>query len=109
MGSMDELETSVIERIKRLMATRGMTQTDLANALNMKQYAVSRLLQGSPFPSLSRLKKIAEALDVSLYYLIGVQEPSYRELSPKGAKVADAYQNVDPAIQTVIDRILMID
>ena len=106
---MDQLETSVLERIKSLMKSRGVTQNQLAEALGMKQYGVSRLLQGTPFPSLGRLKEIAEILDVSLYYLIGVQEPSYRELSPETAKIADAYQQADPAIQAVIKRVLMVD
>ena len=103
---MTELESSIVKRIRQSMKTRGMTQEGLAAALNVKQYTISRMLSGSPFPSVEQLSLIAQALDVSLYYLIGVQEESYRELSPEARKVADAYELVDPAIQAVIERVL---
>ena len=66
------------------------------------------MFSGAPFPTLEQLILIAQALDVSLYYLIGVQEESYRELSPETRKVADAYQSADPMAQEIIKRILCL-
>ena len=57
---------------------------------------------------LQQLALIANALDVSLYYLIGIQEESYRELSPETRKVADAYQFADPMVKEIIKRLLVI-
>ena len=66
------------------------------------------MLSGSPFPTVEQLALIANALDVSLYYLIGIQEESYRELSAETRKVADAYQFADPMVKEIIKRLLVI-
>ena len=106
---MTELEQAIVDRIRKCMKTRKVTQIELADAVGVKQYTISRMLNGVPFPSLEQLHSIADRLDVSLYYLIGLQEESYRELSPKAAKVADAYQNASATIQGVIERVLQVD
>jgi|GEM_PF-2268514 len=104
---MSEWEQAVVDRIKKSMKTRGVTQQQLADALGIKQYSVSRMLAGAPFPSAEQLHRIAEILDASLYYLLGVQEESYRELSPKAAKVAEAYSGSSPEVQAIVERILL--
>ena len=50
------------------------TKEELAKSVGVKQYTVSRMLSGSPFPTVEQLALIANALDVSLYCLIGIQE-----------------------------------
>ena len=103
---MTNFEQAVLNRIRQTMKVRKVNQTELAEAIGSRQYSVSRMLSGAPFPSLDQMCKIAERLDVSLYYLLGVQEQSYRELSPEAAKVANAYQSADPIIKAVIERVL---
>lgn len=105
---MTELEITVVNRIRESMKTRHVTQEELASAVGVKQYTISRMLTGAPFPTLEQLTLIAKKLDVSLYYLIGVREESYRELDPDTRVVADAYQSADPTIQEIIKRILSI-
>ena len=105
---MTTLESEIIQRIKKAMDTRLVTQAGLANRIGMRQYQISRLLSGKPFPSIDQLVKIANALDVDLYYLIGIQEASYRELSQDAADVADAYQSSNKTIKEVIKRVLDI-
>ena len=105
---MNEFEAGVVGRIKASMKTRGLTQEELAKSIGVKQYTVSRMLSGSPFPTVEQLALIANALDVSLYYLIGIQEESYRELSTETRKVADAYQFADPMVKEIIKRLLVI-
>lgn len=105
---MTEFETNIAARIKEYMKKRHVTQEALAKAIGVKQYTISRMLIGSPFPSVEQLFGIARALDVSLYFLIGIQEESYRELSPETRKVADAYQSADPMVQEVIKRVLSL-
>ena len=106
--AMTEFESTILQRIKSSMKARRLTQNDLAASLGVKQYTVSRMLSGAPFPSISQIVKIAEKLDVSVYYLIGIQEESYRELTPAAAKVADAYTTSDPVLQAVVERVLCI-
>ena len=103
---MTELESAIVARIRSGMKTRHITQEELAKALGVKQYTVSRMLSGAPFPTVEQLVLISQTLDVSLYYLIGVQEESYRELAPETRHIADAYQSADSMIQEIIKRIL---
>ncbi len=103
---MNEKETAIIERIRSMMKEKGLTQAELADALATKQYNVSRMLSGRPFPSIVELEKIADRLDVSIYYLIGMERRSYREVSQKHIDLIDAYENSSPAVQGVIDKIL---
>ena len=105
---MNEFEAGIVSRIKESMKNRGLTQEELAKSVGVKQYSVSRMLSGSPFPSVEQLACIAKALDVSLYYLIGIQEESYRELAPETRRVADAYQAADPMAKEIIKRILSL-
>lgn len=107
IGTMNELEAGIVLRIKQSMKTRGVTQQNLAEAVGVKQCSISRMLSGTPFPTVTQLVAIASRLDVSLYYLLGVQEESYRELSPEAAKIADAYQNANETVRVIVERILL--
>ena len=103
---MTALESEIAERIKKLMKEHKVTQQVLAESLNIKQYDVSRMLNGKPFPSIDQLETISNFFDVSLYYLLGVHEESYRELTPDTRKVAAAYSDADDTIKAVVKRIL---
>jgi len=57
-----EVVTTIIkERIKR-----GWSQTELAKAVGSRQPVISRLERGEGNPSLSTLRKIAQAFNLSL-------------------------------------------
>lgn len=105
---MDKIEEEISLRIKEMMDKRNVNQSQLAVELGVHQYDVSRMLNGKPFPSISQLKIIASFLDCSLYYLIGIQEESYRELTPDSRKVAKAYSSADKTLKAIINRILDI-
>jgi transcriptional regulator with XRE-family HTH domain len=49
-----------------LRLAKGLTQEDLAKMLNTKQESIARLENGGSLPSLSTMKKLAEALDAEL-------------------------------------------
>ena len=106
---MDKLEEEIVSRIKEMMDRRGVNQSELAKELGVHQYDVSRMLNGKPFPSISQLKLIANYLDSDLYYLIGIQEESHRELTPSARKVALQYITAPEPIKVVVDRILETD
>lgn len=106
---MEDLQKEVLNRIKKMLKERRMTQNDLAQKLGVEQYKVSRFLSGKPFPSLNTLLKISQILKCSIYYLLAIREQSEKELSKKSIKLIEAYNKSDKKIKLVIDRILQID
>lgn len=104
---MGKIEVEIASRIKEMMARRNINQTNLAKELGVHQYDISRMLNGKPFPTIEQLIIIAKYLDCSLYYLIGEQEESYRELSPKVRLIANKYSSANETIQNVVDLILI--
>ena len=50
----------------RLRLARGLTQEQLAGLLNTKQESIARLESGGSLPSLTTVKKVANALDAEL-------------------------------------------
>ncbi len=61
-----ELEYQVARAIVEARIKRGMTQEDLAKAMNTKQSVISRAENAKTVPSLSFLKRLAQVLDASL-------------------------------------------
>lgn len=50
----------------RLRLAKGLTQEELARLLHTKQESIARLESGSSLPSLSMVKRVADALDADL-------------------------------------------
>jgi transcriptional regulator with XRE-family HTH domain len=61
-----EPEYQLVAALIRLRLARGLTQEGLARLLNTKQESIARLESGSSLPSLSTVKKVADALDAEL-------------------------------------------
>jgi transcriptional regulator with XRE-family HTH domain len=61
-----ETEYKLAANMIRLRLAKGLTQEDLAKMLNTKQESIARLENGGSLPSLSTMKKLAEALDADL-------------------------------------------
>jgi ribosome-binding protein aMBF1 (putative translation factor) len=61
-----ELEFQVARAVIEARVKKGMTQADLAKAMKTKQSVISRVENAKTVPSLSFLKRLAHALDVSL-------------------------------------------
>jgi len=53
-------------RIKEIRKSRGMTQEQLAEMIDVEQKHVSRIESGKNFPTIDRLEKIAATLNVPL-------------------------------------------
>jgi transcriptional regulator with XRE-family HTH domain len=54
------------ERIRELRKSRGLTQEQLAELIEVEQKHVSRLELGKSYPTIERLEKLADALKVPL-------------------------------------------
>ncbi len=61
-----EPEYKLAAAMIRLRLAKGLTQAQLAELLNTKQESIARLESGSPLPSLSTVKKVADVLDAEL-------------------------------------------
>ena len=61
-----EPEYKLAAALIRLRLSKGLTQEELANVLDTKQASIARLESGSSLPSLTMVKKVAEALDAEL-------------------------------------------
>ena len=62
------------ERLKRLRKRRGLTQEDLAAAVDMSVQGLSKVERGLSSPQLDTLCRIARALDMPLPELVRLDE-----------------------------------
>ena len=60
-----------MKNLKELRLARGMTQSELADAVGLSFQAICTYELGTREPSLDTLRKLAEALDCTLDELIG--------------------------------------
>ncbi len=65
---------NVGETVKEILKKSGKTQVDLCEMTGIKPAAMSKYLSGEKMPRTEILMKIADALDVSLYTLLGKDE-----------------------------------
>ncbi len=61
-----EPEYKLASSLIRLRLAKGLTQEQLAGLLNTKQESIARLESGNSLPSLSTVRKVAQALDAEL-------------------------------------------
>ena len=61
-----EPEYKLASDLIRLRLAKGLTQEQLAKLLNTKQESIARMESGGSLPSLSTVKKVANALDAEL-------------------------------------------
>lgn len=59
------------DRLKATREARGLSQADLAERSGLQSSAVSHFENGRRAPSFDNLKKLADALSVSIDYLLG--------------------------------------
>jgi len=63
-------------RIRTAREDLGLSQTQLAAALNVRERTVDRWETGKNQPEISQLRGLSRTLQVSLTYLLGVDEPN---------------------------------
>lgn len=75
---MNEKPLTLSERIQEIIAKKGITQTDLAKKINKSVSSVNAIITGqNKDPRIGTLVPIAQALEVSVDYLVGINdEPS---------------------------------
>lgn len=58
--------------LKELIKSKGYTQQELADKLNVNQSSVSAWITGRTRPTTAKLSKVAKALGISVNKLVGV-------------------------------------
>jgi len=71
---MDITKDVVAQRIKKLLESRGLSQSDFAEKSSMTKDAVSKIVNGKMALSVPSALKIANTFGVSLDYLFGLTE-----------------------------------
>lgn len=72
---MDERITTFAERLQEALEIRGMKAVDLANKSGVPQSEISSYKSGRYAASQKNLQRLAEALDVSIPWLMGFDVP----------------------------------
>lgn len=88
------------DRLEKLRRLHGFTQEEFAERINASQVQVWRYETGKADPSSEILTRIAQELQVTADYLLGlVNDPgahlSARDLSPDESRLLDAYRRGD--------------
>ena len=69
-----DILSKVQERIKELLAERGMNVTKLATALGVNPSTVSRYVRGVSLPTYGQFVKLLEIFNCSADYLLGITD-----------------------------------
>lgn len=67
---MTDISFKVRENIKRIRSKKGVSQSGLAQKLNVHPSYISQIERGIENPTLANIEKIAIALDVSIAQLL---------------------------------------
>lgn len=76
------------ENIKRLLEERGMNQTDLCNALRLKQMTVSDWCNAKTYPRIDKIEMMANFFGVSKADLVEEQKSAKYYIDPETAAIA---------------------
>lgn len=69
------------KRIAELRKAHGLTQKELAAALHVTDGAVSKWERGINFPDLAMLEPLADALDINVIALLGLENATKHEVA----------------------------
>lgn len=85
-----------LPRLRLIREQHGLTQDELAQRVGMSLSQIHRLEKGSQ-PNADTLVKLAQALDVSVDYLLGLAEKPNQQTEkkpdPGAQRLLDAYQH----------------
>ncbi|MBL7789906.1 MAG: helix-turn-helix transcriptional regulator [Chitinophagales bacterium] len=96
-GLVSRIKSKIIEK----MSQRGLTQTTLAQKIDTSQQALNKLLNQSDDISISKMEKIAEALDIKFNELLPL---NINQNNNDGSK--ENYQTININEKDVLNQIL---
>lgn len=86
------------ERLRTALSNKGMTQADLCRATKIPTGAMSQYCNGSLVPRQKRMKVIADALGVSVAWLMGFDVPDEADLRNAASAISSGLFR-DPPIE----------
>jgi len=63
-----------MERLKELREEKGLSQTQIADAIGIRQQTISQYEKGITQPDIQTIKKLCDFFDVSADYLLGFKD-----------------------------------
>ena len=108
-------------RLKELRTDNDMSQTELAQKLNLKASAIPKYEKGITQPAIETLKKLAQIFCVTVDYLVGlsdIRNPyDISNITPNEVELVEhfrqlSYENkirIDERIKTIIDKDILYD
>lgn len=90
------------ERLRELRQNKGLSQSQLADALNISKSAISMYELGKREPDLETLEGIADFFNVDINYLLGKEDGSMYYLDPEAAEIAQEVQQ-RPELKILFD------
>ncbi len=72
------------DNLRSILTQRGLTQAKLAEMTSMTEATISRYLSGTHVPNIEYTAIIAEALNVSIDFLLGLSDSSLPNEPPSG-------------------------
>lgn len=98
------------ERLADLLQKKHLTQKELAEKAGVTQAAMSHYMKGDRYPRASVMARIADALDVTVEFLInGADKDTEEELAHATRLIARNVQQMTKEQKIEIIRILMED
>ncbi len=88
-------EAEISERLKEALTTKGAKLNDLSNAIGVTPLAISQYISGKTVPRIDKLILIAEYLEVSPLWLMGMDSKSEPKKTPINFDaIQKAYNNL---------------
>lgn len=88
------MEKEAIKAIKSLRESKGMNQGSIAEFLGMSITSYSKIERGETKLTINHLERIAKALDVSPYEILGINNNEAEELKGNNKKLQDEIERL---------------
>ncbi len=95
MINVSEKNISVCERIKYIRETYDLTQQDIANILNLSNRSTVCLYEKERIIPIEHLSELADYLNLSMDYILGLTSDKYYKNSKKGISLCQMGKNIN--------------
>ena len=73
---MNKIDKNIMNNLNTFIQLRGVKKSDLADHLNTSTASISRFCSGKSTPTDEQIVLICEFLNISLYQLFGLEDPT---------------------------------
>ena len=98
------MQKNIGDNIKKIRKQKGISQKELAKALNISQAAVSQFEKGSTSLRLGTIQKIAAALGVPYLYLIDIHDENDGSFFGWGPEFSDESETIANDLDDLITK-----